>query len=208
MIISPRDKDMDLNELKGEVKRICKTEQGVAEPRDVIMTKLGQIILKTGTRRESEMINALITGSEDLKDRVQVAIPRKRRERILVLSVDPAIEEQQITDTIRRVTEELDAGEGAYSGLRGKLLDPNLPEQTKTVLKETLSEYSHSFEIMKKIKTRNDKVNWLIDVDDQVKKLLLEKKRICVDYDRYRVVEFVNIVRCFKCQAFGHVASR
>lgn len=36
---------------------------------------------------------------------------------------------------------------------------------------------------------------------------LLDRKRLCVDFDRYRVVEYVQIVRCFRCQSYGHMSS-
>ena len=32
----------------------------------------------------------------------------------------------------------------------------------------------------------------------------MERKRICINFERVRVVEYIQIVRCFKCQQFGH----
>lgn len=78
-------------------------------------------------------------------------------------------------------------------------LDPHAREILEDLYKETTPE----FHIIKGIKTRNDKVNWLIDVDKRCKDFLLCKKRICIDFERYRVVEFVSIARCHNCQFLG-----
>lgn len=48
----------------------------------------------------------------------------------------------------------------------------------------------------------------MLDVDCETKDRLLAKKRVCIDLERYRIVQFVTIVRCFKCQAFGHMSGR
>lgn len=65
-----------------------------------------------------------------------------------------------------------------------------------------------SIEVVKPIRRRDELTNWIVDVDTDSKNELLKKGRICIDLMRTRVVEFIRIIRCFRCQRFGHVASR
>lgn len=61
--------------------------------------------------------------------------------------------------------------------------------------------------IIQKIKTRNNRYNLLNDVDNIYKGYLLQNKRMCINFDRYGVVEFILITQYYKFQAFGHFAS-
>lgn len=37
---------------------------------------------------------------------------------------------------------------------------------------------------------------------------VLDLRRICIDFNRYIIVEYLQIIRCFKCQGYGHISSR
>lgn len=50
------------------------------------------------------------------------------------------------------------------------------------------------------------KTNWVIDVDEASRKILLNRKSVCIEFERYRIVDYVQINRCYKCQAFGHMS--
>lgn len=56
--------------------------------------------------------------------------------------------------------------------------------------------------------TKSGRANWLIGVGRELMEHLIDDKRICIDMERYRVVIFVEIIRCFRCQAFGHTAVK
>lgn len=98
--------------------------------------------------------------------------------------------------------------EDTYTGLNDKLETTTLDPTTKAILENLMKKPGREVRITRKIPTRQGKVNWLIDVDMDIKNLLLDKKRICIDFERYRVVEFVSITRCYKCQKFGHLANK
>lgn len=48
--------------------------------------------------------------------------------------------------------------------------------------------------------------NMVLDVDATTKAVLLMNGTICIEYTRVRVALYKRINRCFKCQAYGHVA--
>lgn len=51
------------------------------------------------------------------------------------------------------------------------------------------------------------KHNWLVDVDTESKRAPLGGKRVCIYFERYRIVEFVSIMPCLRCQKFCHFVN-
>lgn len=47
--------------------------------------------------------------------------------------------------------------------------------------------------------------NWIINVDAEGADVLVLRRPVCIDLERYRIVRFVPIVHCYRCQAYGHV---
>lgn len=208
VVVTTRDKTLDAEAVKSEVKRVCKADGELGIPNDILVTKLGQIILKLRNKKETEIARTLLQKDENLRDKIVINVPKRRRERILILSVDPVVEEQEISKSLRRAMDEMETGDVTMDRIRARISDPGLDVSVRSALEVMLGEHVHGFEIVRKINTRNGRVNWLIDVDRQARDYLIGRRRICVDFERYRIVEHINIIRCFKCQTYGHVANR
>lgn len=56
-------------------------------------------------------------------------------------------------------------------------------------------------------KKESSRRNWVVEVDAETRKALLNSGRVYVDYDKYRVSEYIQITRCFKCQGHGHLSK-
>lgn len=207
VIITPNVDTYDVNELKEKVKTICKAREDLPAPADVMITKNKQVIMKYKNRKEVETVRDIMVKADEVKAVAKISVPVRRRERILLLSVDPMIEEEEVKKEVEKQIE--DGGvEDTYTGLNDKLETTTLDPTTKAILENLMKRPGREVRITRKIPTRQGKVNWLIDVDVDSKNLLLDKKRICIDFERYRVVEFVSITRCYKCQKFGHLANK
>lgn len=207
VIITPNVDTYDVNELKEKVKTICKAREDLPAPADVMITKNKQVIMKYKNRKEVETVRDIMVEADEVKAVAKISVPVRRRERILLLSVDPQIEEEEVKKEVEAQIE--DGGvEDTYTGLNDKLETTTLDPTTKAILENLMKKPGREVRITRKIPTRQGKVNWLIDVDVDSKNLLLDKKRICIDFERYRVVEFVSITRCYKCQKFGHLANK
>lgn len=203
VMISAVDQAEDMEELKREIKSKCKDNKDLLVPGDVLITKNKQAISKMKSRRETETIRDVLQKSDTLKEKIKINIPRRRRERVLILSVDQDTKEEMIRDTVKQVLLKSIADEGIVRDLSKKLSVHTLDPHTREILEDLYKETTPEFHIIKGVKTRNDKVNWLIDVDKKCKNFHLSKKRICFDFERYRMMEFVSIARCHKCQAMG-----
>lgn len=207
VIITPNVDTYDVNELKEKVKTICKAREDLPAPADVMITKNKQVIMKYKNRKEVETVRDIMVEANEVTAVAKISVPVRRRERILLLSVDPQIEEEEVKKEVEAQIE--DGGvEDTYTGLNDKLETTTLYPTTKAILENLMKKPGREVRITRKIPTRQGKVNWLIDVDVDSKNLLLDKKRICIDFERYRVVEFVSITRCYKCQKFGHLANK
>lgn len=207
VIITVDNESEDMEEIKKYVKEACRADADLPSPRDVVITKAHQVILKMKNKDETEQIRTALMGSATLKERVKINVPKKRRERILILSVDPEIQEDTVNKTLRKLLDDSAPDGQVVKNLANRLRDATLSPEAKSALQDLYSDTTIDFEIIRQIKTRNGKINWLVDTDITGKEILLEKRRICIEFERYRVVEFLPITRCFKCQQFNHYAG-
>ncbi|KAK9878586.1 hypothetical protein WA026_022656 [Henosepilachna vigintioctopunctata] len=58
---------------------------------------------------------------------------------------------------------------------------------------------------IKKIKTRYLAI---IQVDPKTSSLLLDTGYVCIQYDTLHVFEPINVILCFKCGGFDHIANK
>lgn len=96
----------------------------------------------------------------------------------------------------------------SYTGLSDRLDTTDMDAGTRTLIENLIKRPGREVRVIRKIQTKQGKNNWLLDVDTECKNFLLDKRRVCLDFERYRVVEFISIGRCFRCQKFGHLANR
>lgn len=177
VMVTPKEGD-DVSVVKKDLRQVWRDTADVPTPHDVASTKSGQLILRMKTKEDTDKLKNVIENAEVVKDKVTVSVARRRRRRLLVLSVDGEAVVKDVRNSVERVLED--------GGLDGTC----------------------DVDIIRHYPTRSGKENWIIDVDEASAELLLMRRRICVNLERYRVVEFVQILRCFRCQAFGYVASK
>lgn len=203
VVITPKSESQNLTEVKEKIKTLCKTDRNLPVPMDVVVTKARQVILKYRNKQDVGVIRDKILESEEIKDEVKVNVPVMKRERVLILSVDSKIKEEEVKKEVIAQLGDSEVGE-FYKGMSERLKKTDMEETTRLLLENIIQKQEKEIKIIRGIPTKQGKINWLLDVDKDSKKLLLAKRRICLDYERYRVVEFVPIVRCYKCQAYGH----
>lgn len=146
-----------------------------------------------------------LVGTTEIQEIAKVNVPIRRRERVLILSVDPALEEDTIKEEVEKCIQG-SSSEDTVSGLKGKLHASDIDPATKKMIESIIQGTKREIKIIRKIETKQGKINWLLEVDEEGKRILLELKRICLDFDRYRVVEYVSITRCYRCQKYGHLS--
>lgn len=102
VIITANVEDEDLEALKRNVRNICRADASLPVPRDVVVTKARQVILKMKNKEETKKIRNVLIEDVNLKEKAKIIVPKRRRERILLLSVDTAVDEEEIKQTLRK----------------------------------------------------------------------------------------------------------
>lgn len=92
--------------VKNKIKELCKTGTDIPIPRDVLMTRTNRVILRMSNRVDTGIIKDKIREDDALKNKIKVNVPRRRRERILILSVAPSVDEDMVRDSVKRMLEE------------------------------------------------------------------------------------------------------
>lgn len=59
-----------------------------------------------------------------------------------------------------------------------------------------------------KLKGRGDKENWVVSLPPGPFKRILHEGRINIGWDIVRIREFFSIIRCFRCQQYGHTQAQ
>lgn len=56
-------------------------------------------------------------------------------------------------------------------------------------------------------KAKENRVNWIVQVPGTILGNLVNRGRIYMLWRTYRVKEYLNVIRYFKCHGFGHIAK-
>lgn len=177
VLVTPAE-GTDADKMKKDLKSAWREKPDAPTPYDVVTTKAGQLVLRVKTREETERMRSFLQTDEIIKDKVKVTVPRRRRQRLLILSVDTEVKEVDIKTSLAK-----------------SLTDGGLAT-------------SSDVEVVRHYPTRSGMENWIVDVDPEGADFLVERRRVCIDLERYRIVSFVPIIRCHKCQAFGHMRQK
>lgn len=103
LMLTMKDKDVEIENIKGDIKNIFKENTEFPGPRDVVVTKNGQLILKYSDKTMMEKAKECILAKENIKDTVNVMTPTRRRERLIILNTDPEIEESTVKSALEEV---------------------------------------------------------------------------------------------------------
>lgn len=91
---------------------------------------------------------------EDLKETAKINVPKKRRERLLILSVAPDVDEDKIGNTLRKILDDSAPESPFVRSLAGRLRNTTLAPKAKKALQDLCMESSIDYEIIRQIKTR------------------------------------------------------
>lgn len=123
---------------------------------------------------DTELARSALEADLELKEKVNINIPKRRRQRLMILSVDPDVQEDEVKQGVERVLTNMDISGGLSGELKRKLMDTTLDRESRKTLKDLYRGSVVDFDIVRQVKTRMGKVNWMLDVDDMGRKCLFE----------------------------------
>lgn len=141
------------------------------------MRKKG-VIMEVKDKKDVEMIKQVDLGVIGLR----VEEPSKASPEIIIYDVESDYKAEELKeDLLNKNFENLD--EAGLSRLR----------------KELNFKYCY--------KTKEGRVNWVVQIPGPFFRILMNKDRLFMFWRTYKFKEHLNIMRCYKCHGYGHVAK-
>lgn len=81
-------------------------------------------------------IQELLRDSDDLKEKMRVVGAYRKRDRILILSVDPEVTEEKLVEDLERVMNDIKPEAELLKRLANKLKDPALTGPARTAIED------------------------------------------------------------------------
>lgn len=150
----------------------------------MIKTRRGLVVAVSSKNEVEKMMN-----SADLRKKGYVVTERvKKRPMIMIYDVEKGQEEADI-----------------LKEMYGRNFVEGMTEQ----------EFLRAIKIRRKVKQqqrggnreKTERETWIVEVNGKIFNSCMKRERIYMRWEALRVKKYVDVVRCFKCQGFGHVGK-
>lgn len=179
--IYPSDKQKTSEDTKSLVQKIISPSQMQLHVRGLRKTRNGGVIISTENKADVEKLKQ----SSQLKTSgLTVDEPLKRKPRIVIIGVPTSMSEADVFSYIykQNLSDKLN-----NSTMESFLASTNLSHKSGKKDAETC--------------------NFIIEVSAEVRKALITKDRVFVNWSSCPVRDFTLVTRCYKCQQYGHAAK-
>lgn len=180
IFVRSENDDLDVNEVKEVIKRSVRPGKLGVNVRRVIKTARGVMIEAENT----EQLEKLKTCKELSDKGLAFDKPKKRQPRLMIYDVDPPEDREVMIEDI---------------------YDQNM-ENTEI----NLETFKREFKIIHEYKRKDPKdprVALVVECTAQVRNAIRNRDRIFIGWQSCRLKDYNPLVRCYKCQGFGHVAK-
>ncbi|KAG8239026.1 hypothetical protein J437_LFUL018663 [Ladona fulva] len=181
IIIYPeKDANMEgIDEVKDAIKETINPAKEEIQVQS--FRKIGRkgVLIRTGKEEEIQKIK-----SNDIKERLEakglkIGEIKKNNPKIIIFRIDREIKEEELMEEI---------------------YNQNLKETTVT--KEN---FIQNFKFRFYTGGRNaDYCNRVYEVSPEIRKIIIDKEKLYMGWSSYWVNDFLGVLRCFKCYAYGH----
>lgn len=179
--IYPNDKLKSSDETKSLVQKLINPEQMKLHVKGLRKTRNGGVVISTETKEDIEKLkqSAQIKNSGLTIDETQ-----KRRPRIVVIGVPTSMPEIEVISC---------------------LYHQNLADNPQC---ETFDTFFDTIKMSHKSGKKNSETcNYIIEVPAAIRKALITKDKVFINWSSCPVRDFTLVTRCYKCQQYGHAAK-
>jgi hypothetical protein len=183
VIIKPMDKKMSSKDTENILKTRVQTKDLKIGIKSKKYISNGGIIIECRSAEECQHLSQEV---EDRKIGLIAEKPMKRRPRLILFDVNTDMNETQLLDHII-----------------------NNNNAINDYMKDKCEDISRELEIKFKFRKRDPNLNdkYCIEVSPQLRKIIMKTKRLFIGWNSCRIEDSLPIIRCFKCNAFGHKSN-
>jgi len=173
------DDKISNDELRVNVTRALDKIKSKLKVRSIRQISRGGLVIEVDSTRDKELIEAAKLDKIGLK----LEEPKRVKPSLIIYDVEKEfraeeLKQQLLWKNIDNVTE------GNYN------------EISKEV------EFRHCFN------TKNsNRVNWIVQLNGDLWKQLVAKAKVYMNWRVHNIKEYINVVRCFKCHGYEHIAK-
>lgn len=179
VLIYPKDKRLtDSEETKKQVKTLLAPKEGGFQVKGLRKVPRGGIAIEAGSVKSAQAIRDATNKLEKFKT-VDI---KKSQPRVMIYDVDKTTSDEDFLKSLYK---------------------QNLEDDGIT-LEEVIKDVHVRFKTGNREKEVN---NWVLECPARIRELLISKKRAYIDFSSCRVVDYLAIPRCYKCQGYGHVVK-
>ncbi|XP_073954134.1 uncharacterized protein [Choristoneura fumiferana] len=179
--IYPSDKTKSSEDTKALVQKIIRPEEMKLQVRGLRKTKNGGVVISTDTKDD---IVKLKQSTQLTTSGLTVDDPQKRKPRIVIIGVPACMQETEVFKCIY------------HQNVADKLQGMSIENFLSSV------KLSH-----KSGKREAETCNYVIEVPGNIRKALITKERIFINWSSCPVRDFTTVTRCYKCHQYGHAAK-
>ncbi|XP_067206978.1 uncharacterized protein [Linepithema humile] len=181
IIIKPKEnkENVTIEEIKSKFFETIKGRKDDIRINNIRKTRDNGILIETEDREDITVIKKMDLDKAELKTET----PRKVGPSIIIYDVN----KDMTMDEIRK-----------------EIWNKNLK---RTGLSQEVYDSKINFRV--KLRNKNPTLtNWVLEVPARIFYILIERKKMYIEWQSHSVKEYVNIVRCFRCFGFGHIANK
>ncbi|XP_039315181.1 uncharacterized protein LOC120359851 [Solenopsis invicta] len=181
VLIKPEDGDKDgrtNEEIKEQLTNELKSVKKKLKIQGIKQMRRKGLIIELDSKEDINLLKKVDLSKKKLK----LEEPKKTPPSIIIYDTENSL-----------------SGEEVCNDLINKNFEHLNEDELNRLKNETSIKYSY--------KTKTNSTNWVIQMPGTHASLIINKGRAYVQWRRYRVKEYVNVVRCFKCHLYGHTAK-
>ncbi|XP_039291744.1 uncharacterized protein LOC120353125 [Nilaparvata lugens] len=175
---STGNEKQDSEKIKGTLKTNIARKDNIKIKKTVPVRGGGLLIVLDSLEDKKKLLKNKAVNN----DQIKITEPQNKKPRIIVYDVPSDL-------TNKEVTEEIYNKNFVNSGIEKQKFEEGCKP---------------SFKLGPKNK---DSVHWVVECEPEIRKAIINKKKIFIDMTSCRVNDYHAVQRCYKCQVYGHITK-
>lgn len=171
------DKEEDSEETKSAIKKLIAPKEDGWQVKAMRKVRRGGVVIEAGTAKTIQKIKEAVKTQANIR----CVEPLRSNPKIQIFDVDVEMSGEEIKQSL----------------FKKNLEDEGFTEQ----------QVNEEIKCRTRFAKRDGLCNWILECPPKMRNVLVAKGRIFIDFSSCRVIDYIRVTRCYKCQGYGHVAK-